>query len=196
MIVEKSWNVLQQLKGKFDFILIGGWATYLWTRANKSKDIDIVVTIETLEELKKNFSLQKNDRLRKYEIKTDEVDIDIYVPFYSKLTLPLENLSFEIIEGFKVIKVEELLILKQGAEKDRTFSEKGEKDRIDIMGLMLYCDIDLKRYKEILKSMKKEEYINDLITLIKNFSEYSYFNVTPREFKIKKQKVLNILKYL
>jgi len=195
MIVEKSWNVLQQLKGKFDFILIGGWATYLWTRANKSKDIDIVVTIETLEELKKNFSLQKNDRLRKYEIKTDEVDIDIYVPFYSKLTLPLENLSFEIIEGFKVIKVEELLILKQGAEKDRTFSEKGEKDRIDIMGLMLYCDIDLKRYKEILKSMKKEEYINDLITLIKNFSEYSYFNVTPREFKIKKQKVLNILKY-
>ena len=37
LIVEKSWNVLQQLKGKFDFILIGGWASYFWTKASKSK---------------------------------------------------------------------------------------------------------------------------------------------------------------
>ena len=196
LIVEKSWNVLQQLKGKFDFILIGGWASYLWTQTNKSKDIDIVVSIETLDTIKKHYLLQKNDRLRKYEIKIDEIDIDIYVPYYSNLALPLENLSFEMIEGLKVIKVEELLILKQGAEQDRSLSEKGEKDRIDIMSIMFFCDVDFKRYKEILQSVKKEHLIDNLVALVRSFSEYAYLNITPRELKIKKQKVVDKLRHL
>lgn len=194
LIVEKSWNVLQQLKGKFDFILIGGWASHLWTKANKSKDIDIVVSIETLDFIKKHYLLQKNDRLCKYEIKIDEIDVDIYVPFYSRLTLPLETISFEMIEGFKVIKVEELLILKQGAEYDRTFSEKGEKDRIDIMSLVLFCGIDFKRYKEILKSVKKDDFIDGLIAIIRDFKDYNYLNLTPKEFKTKKQNILEKLR--
>ena len=196
LIVEKSWNVLQQLKGKFDFILIGGWATYLWTKASKSKDIDIVVSMEMLDTIKKHYPLRKNDRLRKYEIKVDEIDVDIYVPFYSRLALPLETLSFEAIEGFKVVKVEELLILKQGAEQDRTFSEKGEKDRIDIMGIVLFCDIDFKRYRELLQPVKKEHLIDSLIALIKNFLGYAYLNLTPRELKIRKQEVLDRLRHL
>ena len=196
LIVEKSWNVLQQLKGKFDFILIGGWASYLWTQTNKSKDIDLVVSIETLDTIKKHYLLQKNDRLRKYEIKIDEIDIDIYVPYYSNLALPLENLSFEMIEGLKVIKVEELLILKQGAEQDRSLSEKGEKDRIDIMSIMFFCDVDFKRYKEILQSVKKEHLIDNLVALVRSFSEYAYLNITPRELKIKKQKIVDKLRHL
>lgn len=196
LIVEKSWNVLQQLKGKFDFILIGGWATYFWTKAHKSKDIDIVVSIETVSSIKQQYLVQKNDRLCKYEIKIDEIDVDIYVPFYSKLALPLDNISFEMIEGFKVIKVEELLILKQGAEHDRTFSEKGEKDRIDILSLVLFCDVDFKRYKELLKSIKKEGFIDSLTAIIRDFKEYQYLNLTPRELKIKKEKVLERLRRL
>ena len=196
LIVEKSWNVLQQLKGKFDFILIGGWASYLWTKASKSKDIDIVVQIETLDAIKQRYPLRKNDRLCKYEIKVDEIDIDIYVPFYSRLALPLEAISFEMIEGFKVIKVEELLVLKQGAEHDRGFSEKGEKDRIDIMSLVLFCDVDFKRYKELLKSAKKDDFIDSLIAIIRNFQDYKYLNLTPRELKTKKQEVLNKLRRL
>jgi hypothetical protein len=31
LITEKSLKVLQDLKKKFDFILIGGWAIYLYT---------------------------------------------------------------------------------------------------------------------------------------------------------------------
>ncbi len=196
LIAEKSWNVLQQLKGKFDFILIGGWASYLWTKASKSKDLDIVVQIETLDAIKKYYPLRKNDRLCKYEIKIDEIDIDIYVPFYSRLALPLEAISFEMIEGFKVIKTEELLVLKQGAEHDRGFSEKGEKDRIDIMSLVLFCDIDFKRYKEMLKSVKKDDLIDSLIAIIRNFQDYKYLSLTPRELKKKKQEVLNRLRRL
>jgi len=43
-LTEKSWKILQQLKKEnFDFVLIGGWAAYLWTKLHKSKDIDIVI---------------------------------------------------------------------------------------------------------------------------------------------------------
>ena len=32
LIVEKSWNALQKIKREFNFILIGGWAIYLYTK--------------------------------------------------------------------------------------------------------------------------------------------------------------------
>ena len=63
---EKSWKALQKIKGKFPFILIGGWAVYLWTSAQKSKDIDIIVDIKTLAELRKIHDVRKNEFLRKY----------------------------------------------------------------------------------------------------------------------------------
>src|SRR3989338_3030601 len=87
LITEKSWKLLQQLRGKFRFVLIGGWAVYLLARTQKSKDIDVIVDIETLQKLKGGYDLRKNDDLRKYEIKADDVDVDIYVPFYSKLAI-------------------------------------------------------------------------------------------------------------
>ena len=43
LITEKSWQILIRLKSKIDFVLIGGWAVYLYTKGLKSKDIDIVI---------------------------------------------------------------------------------------------------------------------------------------------------------
>ncbi|MEK6868552.1 MAG: hypothetical protein AABX98_07040 [Nanoarchaeota archaeon] len=44
LLTEKSWKILQDLKKeKFRFIVIGGWAAYLWTQQHKSKDIDIIL---------------------------------------------------------------------------------------------------------------------------------------------------------
>ena len=65
LLTEKSWNILQELKKEKKFILIGGWATYLLTEQQKSKDIDIVVSIEQLQKFKHN-ELNKNDKLKKY----------------------------------------------------------------------------------------------------------------------------------
>jgi len=93
LLTEKSWNILQEIKGKFDFILIGGWASYLWTKTHKSKDIDIIIDLKTLYKIKNEYKLIKNDRLKKYEIKFGEIDVDIYVPYYSKLSLPIEGLK-------------------------------------------------------------------------------------------------------
>ena len=103
-LTEKSWKILQELRRKYNFILIGGWATYLWTRQKKSKDIDIVVEINELQKLKKEF-LSKNNHLKKYEIKIDEIDVDIYVPYFSKFAIAPENFKRYVkkINGFNVV---------------------------------------------------------------------------------------------
>lgn len=198
ILTEKSWNNLIELKKKkFDFIVIGGWAAYLITNLHKSKDIDIVLKDhKDLDFLKKNYDLNKNDNLRKYEIKFEEIDLDIYVPFYSKLAIPAEELKkYTIkIQGFEVVKPEALLILKQGAEKDREHSVKGEKDRIDIITLLLFSDVDFREYFDLLRHYKHEEYYERLRKIINNFKEIKYIDLNPREFKLRKNKIIEKLK--
>src|SRR3989344_4178938 len=191
LLTEKSWNILKDLKGKFDFILIGGWASYLWTKTHKSKDIDIIIDLKTLYKIKNEYKLIKNDRLKKYEIKFGEIDVDIYVPYYSKLSLPIEGLKnyFTVVEGFKVVTPEILLILKQGAELDRGNSVKGQKDRIDIMTLLFYSDINFKKYNEILKRYKLD-YIGELKKIIKGFKDLKNLNTNAKDFKKIKNELL------
>lgn len=47
-ITEASWRGLQELKREIDFVLIGGWAVYLYSRLQKSKDIDVIVDYPAL----------------------------------------------------------------------------------------------------------------------------------------------------
>jgi len=196
ILTEKSWEILQKLRKEFSFILIGGWGVYLWARTHKSKDIDIIVDFDTLTALKEKYDIRKNDNLKKYEIKQDEIDIDIYVPYYSKLAIPVEKIKAEKIEGFLVAKSEYLLILKQGAEMERKESERGEKDRIDIISMLFNCKIDFKLYYSILKRHKIEHLLRRLIALLKEFQDYNYLNITPRQLRIKKQKVMEELKHI
>ncbi|MBS3074350.1 hypothetical protein J4447_02725 [Candidatus Pacearchaeota archaeon] len=194
-LTEKSWRLLQEIRKKYNFILIGGWSTYLWTKQQKSKDIDIVVSLTELQKLKQE-DLRKNDALKKYEIKSDEIDIDIYLEYYSKLTIPPEDIKkyTSQIEGFNVASQEALLVLKQGAEIDRENSIKGEKDRADIVSLMLFANPDYNAYLKILKEYSKEEYFHRLVKILKDFREYNIVGLSPKEFKSKKEKTLEQLK--
>ncbi len=196
-LTEKSSRILQELKRKYNFILIGGWAAYLWTKQQKSKDIDIVVEINELQKLKAE-SLSKNNNLKKYEIKIEEIDIDIYVSHFSKLAIAPENLKKYVrkIEGFRVVAPEVLIILKQGAYENRKDSVRGEKDKLDILSLLFFSEIDFKYYKSVLKEYSLTHYIKNLISLIRNFKDYHSLNLTPREFKLKKELILNKLKKL
>ena len=194
-LTEKSWKLLQELKKKYDFVLIGGWATYLWTKQQKSKDIDIVVGIKELQKLKAE-NLSKNDNLKKYEIKTEEIDIGIYVSYFSKLAIAPEKLKkyARKLEGFNVVSPEALIILKQGAYEDRKNSVKGEKDTIDILSLLFFTNVDFKSYNSILKEHSLNNYKTRLIGLLKNFKDYNSLNLTPMEFKIKKKLIFDELK--
>ena len=113
-LTEESWKKLQELSKEIGFTVIGGWGVWLWTKQHKSKDIDIIVDFQELTQLKEKYPMEKNDRLKKYEIKMQGFDIDIYVPFYSKLTLPTEDLLEKKvkIDGINTVSCESLLILK------------------------------------------------------------------------------------
>lgn len=138
LITEKSWEQLQNLRRQHNFVLLGGWAVYLYTKGLKSRDIDLLCGYEELEKFRQQYELSKNDRLKKYEVHQADFDIDIYVPFYSEFVIPAEKLLAMVRdrEGFKVLSPEVLLILKQQAWQDRQYSVKGEKDRIDILALL------------------------------------------------------------
>ena len=197
-LTEKSWKILLQLKEKkFNFIVIGGWAAYLWTNLHKSKDIDIIIkNFEDLAMLKEDYDLIKNDNLKKYEIKIEEIDIDIYVPYFSRLAIPVDEIQKYTtkIQNFDVIKPEVLIILKQGAEHDREKTVKGGKDRVDIMALLLNLDIDFKMYFNLLKKYKMEFFYERLRNIITNFREIKYLNINPRQFKLKKREIIKKLK--
>lgn len=193
IIVDKSWNLLQKLKKELDFVLIGGWSVYLLTKSVKSKDIDIIVNFENLSKLKK-LGIRKNDKLKKYEAEIEGTDIDIYVPYYSKFILPVDKIIEETVsvEGFKIPKPEILLILKQQAELSRKDTIKGQKDRVDILTLVLSGKLDFKMYKDILKKFELNEYLVHLKHLIKSASkEFEYLRIANlREIKEIKQKTL------
>lgn len=197
LLTEKSWKILQELRKEHNFTLIGGWAIYLLTKNQKSKDIDIIIDINELEKFKA-LGLSKNDRLKKYEIKREEVDIDIYLEYYSKLTLPCEDIKdYSIqIEGFSVARPEIMLILKQGVYKERKDSIKGEKDKIDIASLIFLSEIDFKIYSGALKKYKMEFFIGELQKLLKEFRDFEKLGINIREFKVKKQKILERIRQL
>ncbi|OGZ17584.1 MAG: hypothetical protein A2V72_02285 [Candidatus Nealsonbacteria bacterium RBG_13_37_56] len=194
LITQKSFEILQNLKRKYDFILIGGWAVFLYNQALKSKDIDIIIEYDELEKIKKDFDLNKNERLKRYEIKTDELDIDLYLPFYSNLGLPAEEIKNYLnnLEGFFVPKPEILLILKQTAYLSRLASPKGNKDKIDIIGL-LNLDLDFKFYKNILKKYNLEDYLEELRILLKDTDQVLELNLNKFKYSKLKKKILKQL---
>lgn len=190
IITQKSWDLLLKLKEEVDFVLIGGWAVYLWAETLKSKDIDIVIDYQVLETLKKKYNVVKNVRLRKYEIKREGIDIDIYLPYFSGLGLPVEELFSYVIqkEKFKILKKEVLLVLKQKAYSERKMVVKGQKDKIDIISLVLLPDFDFNFYKRILEKHKLKSYLKMLREIFEETREVKELNLNRHQFaKIKKQ---------
>lgn len=191
LITEKSWRVLQDLKREYRFILIGGWAVYLYTNGLKSRDIDFICNHEELQKLKEKYDLIKNDRLKKYEIHMGEFDVDIYVPFYSELGVPVEDLQdmTKSVSGIKVLSKEALFILKQRAYLDRAGSSKGEKDKLDILAL-LKSGIDFKEYSRLIKIYKLENLKENLKKLLSETREAPQLGLQEHAFaKIKKEVV-------
>lgn len=194
-LTDKSFQILQRLRKNYNFILIGGWAVYFYTHSLKSKDIDMIVDYSELEKLKKDFPLEKNERLKKYQIKIEEIDIDLYLPFYSNLGLPVERLIKEkiILEGFNLLKKEYLLITKLWAYEKRKGSIKGEKDKIDVFALLLKDDFDFLLFKKIVRVNNLSTIFSSLENLIKTTNEIQELKLT-RHFlaKVRKRIIMEL----
>ena len=188
IITSQSWEKLVEINKQYDFVLIGGWAVWLYTRALKSKDIDIIVSFEELSKLKDNFALHKNARLSKYEIKELNYDIDVYVEHFSNLGLPAEAIAKESqdLDGFTVPKPEMLLIAKQCAFRDRQGSIKGEKDKIDIYVVNIHTikPIDEKLIIDLKKTFPK------LNSLLKPYNCMKKIQDTPLMMQVEHLKTI------
>lgn len=201
-VTNASWERLLLLNKEIKFMLIGGWAVYLHTKLQKSKDIDIVVDYETLRYLGKTYTLKKNDRLRKYEIKLDKFDIDVYLPRYSKLSIPPSDLLSKFndsIEGIHVPRSDALIALKLGALSAREDSLKGWKDKVDVIGLLFYSGADVRQLRSTLAEYGHQEWMKYLLDTLENFDKrlIKYLNINEKEFADQKsEKAREIRKIL
>lgn len=195
IITEKSFKILQDLKRQFDFILIGGWAVFLYARTLKSKDIDIIVDYSQLAKLKRTLDVSKNERLKKYEAKIEEVDIDIYLPHYSNIGFPIEEIKnyFQSVEGFKVPLPEVLLILKTYVWSQRKNTPKGKKDLIDIFSILSKDVIDWGKYKRLIEKYNLAEIDQQLKEIILSTKSISELNLLNHQMSRLKKKILSKL---
>lgn len=148
--IERSWRVLRRLHGIADFVVIGGWGVYFWTRKLKSRDIDLYIDQDNFyglqaEALKAGLTIKRNPRLKKFEAVIEGVEVDIYTPFMCRLAVPCADVFKEgwisIIDGFRVATPEVLLLFKAQAARERWGAEKGVKDRCDLISLLAFADL-------------------------------------------------------
>lgn len=195
LVTQKSWQLLQNLRRKYNFILIGGWAVFLHTGALKSKDIDLVMEYNELEKLRQEFSVIKNNRLKKYEARSEEVEIDVYSPFYSNPGLPAEDLKNYVLGlgGFNVADKEALAVLKERALRERAASAKGRKDLIDLVSLFNLGDFDWRAYEIIVKQYELQDLSKFALKVILQTTAIDELNLNPHKMaRLKKSILQNI----
>ncbi|MCL4364873.1 MAG: hypothetical protein M1569_02345 [Candidatus Marsarchaeota archaeon] len=192
-VTEESWKRLIELNKEIDMVLIGGWAIYLYTHLSKSKDIDIIVDYNSMRVLSQKYLVEKNDRLKTYEIKLEKFDIDIYLPKYSRLSPPPEDILSKYRnqkEGFTLPTPEALLLLKFSAFMERKSSIKGQKDAIDILGMLFYSGIDFKKMAEIKNTYKVKDLGRTIVSMLRTVdpNSYKYLNLNAKTFSEYKNK--------
>jgi len=195
LITDASFKLLQEIKQKFDFILIGDWAVFLYTKALKSKDIDIIIDYDQLDKIRKEFEVFKNERLKKYEAKTGQTDIDIYLPHFSEIGIPVEKImkNTQMIEGFLMPIPEILLILKIYCFSSRKGSVKGNKDLIDIFSILSEDIIDWQKYKKIIAEYNFENINQELKNLVSSQRSIPELNLLNHKIAKLKNSVLKEL---
>lgn len=194
-LTDKSFSLLTGLKKRFKFILIGGWAVYFYTQALKSKDIDIIVDFSQLNDLKSKFVMEKNDRLKKYQIKLEGVDVDVYLPHYSELGFPVEAIGQKttVVNGFTLPEKEVLLFTKLAAYRGRQGSVKGQKDLIDVIGLVALEDFDIRYFTKLSQEYQLDKLRGLLKIMISQTKEVDELNLNCHAFtKVKKNLLAKI----
>lgn len=195
LITRESFVYLKKMRNEYKFVLIGGWAVYLYSKSLKSKDIDIIIDYDVLAKLKEKGEVVKNERLSRYEINTGHFDIDIYVPNYSKLGVDAaEVVNFTVNkDGFMVPALEVLFLMKLFAWHNRRGSVKGQKDELDLFSLALLPEFDWGKYLKFTDKFNFSRYDKEFRQLLKNTRNIKELNVNDQKMsKIKKQILLKL----
>jgi len=192
LITQKSWEELKKLSKTTNFILIGDWAVYLYAKTLKSKDIDILIEYSEIAKLKKGYDFTKNDRLKKYEARRGEIQIDVYLPHYSKLGIPVEDLMNQktSIEGFDILKKEYLIALKLFTLKERGRTVKGQKDFLDLFSLFASGEIDKKSLKNIIHKYTLDNCLVFFQEMMNERTDLHEIDLNKHSYKKLKEKIV------
>jgi len=144
---ERSRAVLDHIHEAVpDAVLIGGWATWVRTGGAMSHDIDLIVTrpqLAVITGLAEDLSESRHLAGRKWRGTLDEVHLDLYVPYESRLgqhlQLRVERLVHrqELVDNWVVLDLPGQVATKLAGLLDRPDSMPGEKDRQELMALLL-----------------------------------------------------------
>lgn len=130
-------------------VAIGGMATYLHAQAladarllEVSHDGDIYLSLADYSDLRDIEEVVHNNRLHKAQIEKRGVDYDLYIEHQSHLVVPFDDVVRHsvTINDIRCASLEHLLVLKLDAALDRAGSAKGEKDRRDVVRLVLLLE--------------------------------------------------------
>lgn len=142
----QSRKVLQEVCALVpDSVLIGGWGTWVRLRGAMSHDIDLIVSRADLAILSRGVGdLSESTHLagRKWRASYQDVHLDLYVPYQSRLgqrlALRVEHLVgyAEHVDGWHVLAEPAHVATKFAALLDRPDSLPGEKDRHEIVELL------------------------------------------------------------
>ena len=195
-VTDKSFQFLAELNKNCKFVLIGGWAVFLYTQALKSKDIDIILDYGELGKLRKKFTVSKNERLKKYEIKTGEFDIDIYLPHYSDLGLPADYIIklSKTRGGFLVPSIETLFILKLYAWQSRRGSIKGRKDELDILTMAFLIEFSWPDYLRLINEFNLKIEHKNFVSFLEKTKKVPELNLNEQQISRLKKKIIQEIK--
>lgn len=195
LVTRESWKELIALTQRVPCVIIGGWAVYLYTKALKSKDIDILVDFDALSILKDQYSITRNDRLKKYHATRDMVEIDIYLPHYSQIGIPVEEIIDKTgnIEGFCVIDPDYLCALKLYTLQERGRTPKGRKDFLDILSLFAAHVVDGERIIKIVETFQLSKANARFGEFLSEARALPELGLTPHSYARLKREILRVL---
>lgn len=195
LITSESWQELLRLKKRIPFVLIGGWAAYLYTKTLKSKDIDVVVDYPALSKLNTTYDVTKNERLRKYEGVKGSVHIDIYLPHYSRLGMPAEDIiaKAKAVEGFSVANPDMLFALKLITLADRGRTPKGRKDFLDLLSLAQSKTFDGSAISRLLTLYRQQSAVQPFQTFLNETTSVPEIGLNTHAYARLKKRLQQVL---
>ncbi len=196
-----SKRTLDLLAEKIGFVLIGGWAVFLYTGAQMSEDIDLAIGYDSLSFFKK-YGLNDYGGINiKYTI-IDGAVVDLFIEGYADkdLPFPVSDIIKECsVEGnIKVVNKEMLMLLKLWGYF-RADEAKSRKDVVDVITLLFYSKPDMKSIKEYVKRYKIEKRRSSdvlLEYLDKGETMWDYITDTKNEYSKLKNKAKEEIKRL
>ncbi|MBU0998008.1 hypothetical protein KJ570_00475, partial [Patescibacteria group bacterium] len=137
------------------------------------------------------YNVAKNERLKKYEARREEIQIDIYLPHYSIIGIPVEDLMKQTssFEGFTLLKKEWLLALKIYVLNQRLRTTKGEKDFLDILSLFK-TDINSPQLLIIVKKYKLESELKIFMEILNERNEVLELDLNRHKYKKLKSNIV------